>query len=156
AVPLEIAIRIYFDDVDFFGRSHAQIDTRVVAHSERLERIDRDLLDLLRQLLRKIRRKNRPCSLELRPLLITFVAPLRFPARDLRALNSVKRQDLFRQRFVAGENETSGTRARISKIEKIEQRRDIRLQRASPPKRFSEVENELRLWIRQVLDERLH
>src|SRR4051812_25448913 len=58
AVLLQIAVGIGLDHVDLLLRRYPKIDARVVAQAKRLERIDRDFVDLLRQLVGYIGWKN--------------------------------------------------------------------------------------------------
>src|SRR5438046_2456595 len=54
ALLLEIAVRIGLDDVDLLLRRHAQVDSRVIAQTQRLKCILRDRLHPLFQLLGNI------------------------------------------------------------------------------------------------------
>jgi hypothetical protein len=55
----------------------------------------------------------------------------------------VECQHFFRERLVAGEDQPGGARAGVSQIEEIEQRGDVRLERALSPERFGEIEDEV-------------
>jgi hypothetical protein len=90
---------------------------------------------------------------------LDVTAPVRLTAihrRELCAQNSVKCQHLLRERLVTGENQPGGARTSVAEIQKIEQRGDVRLERAFSPERFGEIEDELGLLLRQLVYQRLH
>ena len=84
---------------------------------------------------------------------VDLVSPIDLTTKnggELGAQDSVKCEYLFRECFVAGENQTGGTRAGISQIEKVEQRGDIGFESALAAERLSEIEDQLGLLIGEL------
>ena len=54
----------------------------------------------------------------------------------------MKAQHLLRQALVAGHHQPRGTRAGVAEVQQVEQRRDVRLERALAAERLGEIEHE--------------
>src|SRR6202022_4829459 len=72
------------------------------------------------------------------------------------AQNSVEGQNFLRESLVSGENETGRARPRVTQIDQIEKRGDVRFERAFSAERVGEIEHEIGLLVRQLVDQRRH
>src|SRR5256885_5569142 len=101
ALALQIAIRIDLDHEDLALLGHAQIDTRIVTQSQRVERLDCYLLHTRRQLGREVDWEDRARAGELLSAPRAVVAPLRLPARNARYASGKSREIQFHHRQCA-------------------------------------------------------
>src|SRR4029434_10777578 len=89
---------------------------------------------------------------------LDVAGPIDHPAiygRELWCLDAVKEQHLFASRLFNCDQETGRTRARITQVEQIEQRRDVRFERALSRERLGEVDDEIRTAVGQLVYQRL-